>query len=231
MKLLTVGNAKTSKGEPLGYMTGILYLSPSTESGVKNVCPFATAGCKASCLYTAGRAQIFPMIYQARLRKTRLLVSDRAAFLDSIRADVTTLARRASAHGMKPAVRLNGTSDIADLPEAIAKEFPSVQFYDYTKIPKPYLRVRDNYHVTFSLSETNMPVAVDALAHGVNVAVVFDVKRGAPLPERFLDAPVLDGDKHDLRFLDGYKGAVIGLRAKGRAKQDVSGFVQLSGRN
>jgi len=109
----------------------------------------------------------------------------------------------------------------------MSKEFPLVQFYDYTKIPRPYLRARGNYHVTFSLSESNSATAIDALKHGVNVAAVFHVKRGQPLPETFLGAPVIDGDLHDLRFLDGYRGAVIGLRAKGKAKRDTSGFVQL----
>ena len=35
---------------------------------------------------------------------------------------------------------------------------------------------------------------------------------------------VVDGDKNDLRFLDP-KGVVVGLRAKGPARQDQSGFV------
>jgi len=127
---------------------------------------------------------------------------------------------------MIPAVRLNGTSDLAELAHILAPEFKSVQFYDYTKIPRPYLRVQPNYHVTFSLSESNTAHAIDALKHAVNVAVVFDVKRNKPLPETFLGAPVIDGDKNDLRFLDGYHGAIIGLRAKGKAKRDTSGFVQ-----
>ena len=35
---------------------------------------------------------------------------------------------------------------------------------------------------------------------------------------------VIDGDKDDLRFLDP-KGVVVGLKVKGKAKQDKSGFV------
>jgi len=96
MKPLTVANAKTSKGEPLGYLTGILYLAPSNESGVKNTCPFASKGCAQGCLYTAGRAQIFPHIQEARIRKTKLLVSSRAEFLNQLRADIKALARRAA---------------------------------------------------------------------------------------------------------------------------------------
>ena len=36
---------------------------------------------------------------------------------------------------------------------------------------------------------------------------------------------VIDGDKHDLRFLDE-KNVIVGLIAKGEAKKDISGFVK-----
>ena len=53
-KLLNVdNNAKTVKGQKYKYLTGILYLAPARTSGF-NVCPMASAGCKASCLFTAG---------------------------------------------------------------------------------------------------------------------------------------------------------------------------------
>jgi hypothetical protein len=56
-QLLTVGNPKTAKGEGRGYFTFILHLAPASLSGW-NVCPMATAGCKAACLNTAGRGGI-----------------------------------------------------------------------------------------------------------------------------------------------------------------------------
>jgi hypothetical protein len=44
------------------------------------------------------------------------------------------------------------------------------------------------------------------------------------LPSTYLGAPVIDGDKADDLMLDS--GAVIlGLKAKGRAKKDITGFV------
>lgn len=227
MKLLTIENAKTVKGESLGYLTGILYLAPHKESG-HNVCPFASRGCIQGCLDDAGRAAIFPHIHEARIRKTLWLKNDRRAFLDQLRRDIGALARRAHREGLRPAVRINGTSDLAELADMMAREFPAIQFYDYTKIPKPYLRVRKNYHLTFSLSENNISHAIDALKHGVNVAAVFFVARSAELPDTFLDAPVIDGDEHDLRFLNGYRGSIIGLRAKGPAKKDTFGFVQIA---
>ena len=44
------------------------------------------------------------------------------------------------------------------------------------------------------------------------------------LPNEFLHLKVIDGDKDDLRFLDP-KNVVVGLKAKGKARKDNSGFV------
>ena len=58
------------------------------------------------------------------------------------------------------------------------------------------------------------------MAHGVNVAVAFDVGRGGELPQRWTlpgeshTRPVLDGDANDLRYLDP-DGHIVGLRFKG----------------
>ena len=44
-------------------------------------------------------------------------------------------------------------------------------------------------------------------------------------PAEYLGYPVIDGDRHDLRHLDG-RGVVVALSPKGRkAKADKSGFV------
>ena len=53
-----------------------------------------------------------------------------------------------------------------------------------------------------------------------NKAVVFN---GA-LPSMFKGLKVIDGDKTDMRFLDE-PNSVVGLKAKGKARQDKSGFV------
>jgi hypothetical protein len=229
LKLLTMENAKTIKGVPLGYLTGILYLAPAFESGVINTCPMATEGCKAGCLYTAGLAGVFPKIQIARVNKTLWLARDRAGFIEQLRADIRAIVAKAGKIGMIPCIRVNGTSDLPQIAMQLASEFPTVQFYDYTKIPRPWQRTRANYHVTFSLSESNFQDAHDCLQHGLNVAVVFNVKRGHELPVSWRGFPVIDGDTHDLRFLDSHRlGLVIGLRAKGKAKKDVHGFVQIA---
>jgi hypothetical protein len=48
---------------------------------------------------------------------------------------------------------------------------------------------------------------------------------GKSLPSQWHGHPVISGDEHDLRFLDPRGGHVIGLKAKGEAKADKSGFV------
>lgn len=227
MKLLSVSaDAKTIKGKKYGFLTGILYLAPSDISGV-NVCAMATQGCKTGCLFTAGRASMYPKINEARIRKTHELFRDRQAFLNQLRRDIQALIRKAERETLTPCVRINGTSDIAWIPLLLSAEFKTVQFYDYTKLPKAYARVRPNYHLTFSHSESNLADCIDSLQHGVNVAVVFDTKKNRPLPEQWHGFEVTDGDLSDLRFTDN-SGVVIGLRAKGKARKDCSGFVESS---
>ena len=120
---------------------------------------------------------------------------------------------------------LNGTSDEWKLARALAAKFPEVEFYDYTKIPAPWKRVTANYHLTFSFSGTNLPACIDALQHGINVAVVFS----GSLPATWHGYPVINGDESDLRFLDPV-GVIVGLSTKGDAKKlTTGGFVQIGG--
>lgn len=226
--ILQYDNAKTSKGESLGYKTGILYLAPGNEAGRGNLCQFMTDGCGEGCLYTSGMASVYKTINEARVAKTHFMFDEPEAFDLSLRYDIEKLVRDAEEEGLIPAVRLNGTSDLAKLGMKYAKLFPDVQFYDYTKLPKAWMRQRPNYHLTFSRSENNLSDVIDALRHHISVAVVFDTKKGKELPAEFMGRQVIDGDLHDLRFLDE-RGVIVGLRAKGEARKDnSSGFVQIT---
>lgn len=226
--LLTLdGNAKTVKGKKKGYVTGILYLAPSNLSG-RNVCPNASDGCRAACLYSAGRGA-YQNVKNARLRKTNLFFSHREDFVKQLVVDIETFHRRVSKKGFKFTVRLNGTSDIPWENVKIDGKnlmelFPTVQFYDYTKNLGRMLTfltggMPPNYHLTFSRSESNDMQVETVLKNGGNVAVVF-----AKATSQYKNKTVINGDKDDLRFLDP-SGVIVGLSAKGKARKDVSGFV------
>jgi len=221
--LVTQGDAKTIKGVKLGYKTGIMYLAPANESGVINVCPSASLGCMAMCLNTAGRGQM-SMVQEVRRSRTIFLKTNPQDFRTILRNEVAAVIKSARRANMIPAIRVNGTSDMPSLVTPLAEEFSDVQFYDYTKLPRPWTRVKPNYDITFSRSETNERDCLDALNNGINVAVVFSTKKNEKLPDEYLGYEVINGDEHDLRFLDK-KGVIVGLTAKGRAKKDTSGFV------
>ena len=230
MSLLTVGNPKLLKGQKKGYLSFVLHLAPADLSG-KEVCPKRTAGCTAACLNTAGRGGIMKkgettnIIQQARLRRTKEFFADRQAFLNQLTVDIIKAKTSAEKKGLIPVFRLNGTSDIAWEKYEVAngknifQMFPDVQFYDYTKVNNRKVSHINNYHLTFSKADGNdMDVRI-ALQAGMNVAAVF-----RDVPETYLGRTVINGDETDLRFLDE-KGVIVGLKAKGKAKKDITGFV------
>lgn len=229
-KLLSTANPKIQKGTKMGYLSFILHLAPADVSGY-NTCPKATAGCKAACLNTAGRGGMFKRgettntIQKARIRKARYFFEDRAGFMKDLVSDINKAIKFAAKKNLTPVFRLNGTSDLSwEKYEAahgknIFELFDYVQFYDYTKVPKRKVEGIKNYHLTFSQADGNGKDADWAISKNMNVTVVFD-----KIPAEYKGKPVYNADETDLRFLDP-KGVVLGLKAKGRAKKDTTGFV------
>ena len=229
--LLSTANPKTLKGEKKGYLTFILHLAPANLSG-HEVCPKRTLGCSLACLNTAGRGGMFRkgettnVIQEARKRRTGVFFRNRDLFMHLLTGDIKKAIRYAERRGFTAVFRLNGTSDLSwekyacDGARNVFARFPTVQFYDYTKVPRRKTAHIPNYHLTFSLAENNVEDANWAIANGMNVAVVFD-----RLPDTYLGCQVINGDETDLRFLDP-KNVIVGLKAKGRAKKDTTGFVK-----
>lgn len=220
--LLSSANAKLEKGNAYGWKTLGLSLAPYTLSG-SNLCPHASKGCAAACLYTSGHGR-FDAVKNARLERTRRFLTDRAAFLEQLKIEIRKGERSAKRKGLRLAVRLNVMSDLPWYNLIDMGEFQAVQFYDYTPNPKRMLEwakgeLPSNYHLTFSRKEDNGEAVNLALSHGVNVAAVFD-----KLPDEYAGKRVIDGDLSDLRFLDP-RGVIVGLKAKGDGKKDSSGFV------
>lgn len=228
-------NTKTAKlQKELGIYSAVLHLAPSWNSGYQ-LCPMASTGCASACLYTAGRASFEPKINQARIRKTRYFIEEHDAFMAKLVHEIQLHVKRAMRVGRMPTLRLNATSDIPwehvpAVVDGIAYDnlmtaFPMVTFYDYTKVITRLRReLPGNYSLTFSLAESNQKHAAEAIARGFNVAAVLRVRKRVAMPASFLGLPVVDGDTHDYRFLDR-RGAIVGLRPKGQALKDTSGFV------
>jgi hypothetical protein len=200
LKVLSVGtDAKTIKGAKYKVATAILYLAPASEAGRGNLCPHASAGCRAACLFTAGRGK-FDNVRTARINKTLRWFDDRRQFLADIVQDIAKLEIYCRKHKLTPAVRLNGTSDIpwenVILPDdggSIMALFPSVKFYDYTKNPHRAIkaakskhplvspldrgRFPENYSLTFSRAEDNLRQVRQVINAGGNVAAVYSADR------------------------------------------------------
>jgi len=227
--LLSSGSTKIEKSNKLSdkYFSRIVYLAPDNlADGKRTLCPYAkVAKCNEACLNTAGMGK-FSNVQQSRIRKSLLFLNEPQEFMRQLVEDVNKFLRECDRLGKKPALRLNGTSDIqwetieVDGHENIFAMFPQIQFYDYTKIPTRKVEHIPNYHLTWSYSEANDKYATLFDKVSNNIAVVF---RDA-LPKMFKGLKVIDGDKHDMRFLDETQ-VVVGLIEKGEAKKDTSGFV------
>lgn len=227
MKLLTT-NTKLAKDNEKYVALG-LQLAPYTQAGMGNVCPHASAGCAAACLFSAGRGRM-PNVIKARIERTKFFFQHQRAFFALLFEEIQSEYAKAQKQGKKLSVRLNTISDIAWEKikingKNVFEHFPHVQFMDYTKNPNRAFafakgEMPENYHLTFSRSECNDDSVQKLIQAGVNVAAVF---RGA-LPKVWNGAPVVDGDETDLRFLDP-KGCIVGLVEKGLAKKDQTGFV------
>ena len=225
-ELLTT-STKIEKSNNYGteYRTSIAYMLPAWQSG-HNACPDATE-CAMQGSETPGR---MPMVYNARAYRANLFYADKKAFGAQLIEETQNNVRRNDKNKLRTAQRMNGTTDYAWEHikfdgMTIINRFPEIQFYDYTKSLKRAKQhvngeLPNNYHLTFSRSETTPDATViELVTSGQNVAVVFDV-----VPTEWLGLPVINGDEHDLRFIDPV-GVIVGLKAKGKAKKDVSGFV------
>lgn len=221
MKLLAT-NTKLEKGASYGWRTLGLSLSPAGKSG-KQFCPHRSAGCEAACLDESGMG-IFQNVQDARLAKSRFFIDNRNDFLAQLHKELHNVEKWSKKNNIPVAVRPNVLSDLPFYKLIDMARFSSIQFYDYTPNldrMMQFLRgeLPKNYHLTFSRKEDNQHRVHAVVAAGGNVAVVFD-----KLPETYIGKPVIDGDKSDLRFLDP-QGVIVGLKAKGKARKDKSGFV------
>jgi hypothetical protein len=220
----TIKTEKTEKEHP-GWINTLTYLYPN-----KKLCPFSDQ-CFVTCLKTSGR---LPMAKKAMINRTKLLYQDNDTFINNLEIELRKVKKSAHKKGKKLAYRFNGTSDrFTEVKHFLDMENqPFDQAYDYTKDFKRVLDYQDykGYNLTFSYDGLNSLETKFLLKNKIaNVSVVMTTKRNEELPKTYnlngIDYPVLDGDKHDLRFTEN-KGYIIGLRAKGKAIKNNGTFVQ-----
>jgi len=221
-------NSKTAKNEIETY---ILYLAPADTLQGFNLCPFASEGCKKSCLYSAGRGR-FSNVQESRINKAKFWAYDRKRFYIQLTEEILKIYTKSKITGKDVAIRLNGTSDIDHIGlikkytgiDLLSAFYSNLKFYDYTKNINHIKRYLNTpYKITFSKSEANNNEVEEALNLGANVAVVFSNE----LPATYKGKEVINGDLTDYRYNDP-KNVIIGLKAKGSAKKDLSGFVVTS---
>jgi len=236
-RFFSVDSPKAIKANKYGYLNAINYMAPHSTGGVGNLCPNASDGCKSLCLGKySGQASLVKdlengtnNVRESRIRKAEYFMQDRKAFMSEMTDHVRDLVKKSVKDKLKLCVRPNGSTDIAfeytktKGGQSLPDRFPDVQFVDYTKSMKRVLNPKrpNNYHLTFSLSETNKAEAEKVLKAGFNVAVVF----GNGMPDTFMGHKVIDGLQHDLRHLDP-SPVIVGLEPKGKkALNDATGFV------
>ena len=242
-------NPKLAKNGKLDVLSAPLHLAPFNLSGF-NVCAQASPGCSNACIHYQGNPAYMEQKDKSRKEKTRAYFLERDAFLAVLVFEIAALKRKAESRDMQCAVRLNATSDlpfekrrvnIDGVEYGLMDYFADVQFYDYTKITKRAIAwaqgdMPNNYHITFSRTESNDSDVARVLESGGNVAIVFS----APMAKELIakgSAPwhipafghtarvaVTDGDSHDYRPADP-RGCIVALKAKGDARKDTSGFV------
>jgi len=223
------GQAKGNKAQAHGWLQAILQLAPHNEAGLGvNLCPWAD-GCQDTCLSTAGRNGTTPAA-RARILRAWAWYYHPELFARTLTADLTMLELDAELGGLRPLFRPNGLTDHLNARQ-YASERPSLTVSDYTKSAARVLQwLRQgpaNLWMTYSASGPDDPNAAAILDAGGNVAAVFDGP--APAACTVVTAwgrrvPVIDGDAHDVRPLDGRRpgGQLVWLQAKGAAKRGGS---------
>jgi len=213
-------SVKIIKGEKLGYLTGVLYMSNATKIGGINTCSHAKiADCIEPCLARSGQMAGKSAI-EARLDRLHLLIKNPALFFEILSREIKALYARALRKKYRAVVRLNGTTDldwtrITFDNRTIFNHHALIRFYDYTKNPTIARNYRNHgVHTTFSwYSKAPIADLHGLLDRGVNIAIAY--RDRVPSTQVIGDrvVPVINGDEHDLRFLDD-SGVIVGLKYK-----------------
>ncbi len=220
-RIIGFKNKKTSLGLKYGWVTGTIAFTPGV------LCP-SEQSCHKVCIGRYGSSS-YPKAILGRKKKTDLFLRDPALFISMFEYELHVITKKLWNSKYRLAMRINAFSDVEwflyEQMMDIIRDNPDVQFYDYTAraitITKHLLgELPKNYDVTFSRKANNWPICKWVLESGGKVAAVFRGTR----PKKYQGFPVVDGNKHDLTFKHP-AGSIIGLKAKGLARFDKTGFV------
>ena len=227
---LVTQNSKLDKGNKYDFLNLGIQFAPSFISGF-NVCSNASVECGMKCINFTGlgskhmlNKNNIHMVLKARLIRTIIYFEYKEQFKKRVIKEINLYRNKVKKLNdnnvndkeIKICIRLNVFSDIKweKTFKEIFNTFNDLQFYDYTKILNRNIKHLNNYHLTISRNEINKDVIKDIPN---NKAYVFNIKRNDKMIEYYEDKKVIDGDLHDLRFLDN-KNVIVGLRYKGNDK-------------
>lgn len=196
-------NGKVSKVKSYG-----ISLAPAMASGLLrfNNCTGAVWGCIVNCLFNTGRGGS-DVVRNSRIARTVAMVLCPDWFDNKLRRELDKIVAK-QADGETVGVRPNMFSDNMWERTGIIDDYPTITFYDYTKIASRAGWLRPNYYVTYSYKGTtqSLQAAQRILDEKIaSVSVVFyedDGKCGRHAHEQRLPQTVTINGK-EYRVLDG----------------------------
>lgn len=200
-------SSKYSLSHEYGYINTGLYLDPFAS---KDICPNKGA-CARTCLTFTGR---MPLSKDKRRLLTAAFIKYPVEFLQRLIVELQQIILDGYLQDKKIAFRFNGTSDIKiekilNIDRLSAALNYRVSFYDYTKLDLSTRNPSEHYHLTYSIDERlNIKEGKKYLCAGYCVAIVMKKKDVNKLVD---NDSFIDGDRHDLRFLDS---GIVLLKAK-----------------
>jgi hypothetical protein len=141
---------------PKGCVLGLRFKGDKTKRA---------GGCKDYCLYHSGHGR-FDGVKGARLFRTRLLMESRKLFFEKLCQEIEKLQKK---HPEGLGIRLNVFSDLAWETSgwgidgvSLMVKYPTIQWFDYTKIPKRVHQflagtLPPNYSLVFSYNKVQWP--------------------------------------------------------------------------
>ncbi len=224
---------KVAKGKKLKVVTAIQYLPADKMISSNTFCSNADRnGCAKDCLKDSGRLGMMNS-QRAMISRGLFYLYMNASYERQLRYE---LDKAYMTYGDDLAVRLNGTSDLNY--KDIIKDYPHIQFYDYTKNRNMMMKNKNkNHHYTFSgsmFSDYSIKELKQAVKDKLNIALAFNTANSKhdklKIPSKLFGVELVSFDETDERFKDdqgsiGYltrKGSSIKVRQQD--DQEVNNF-------